>query len=116
MGVIRDKAARARDLLLPWSGLLGGSFGWFITQQVGSTQGFDHCGHSGAVPIILTGICGLVLALWGCWLASQVRRDRSPSHGARRFIAVTGIGIAALFVTAIILQTAAALIIPRCFG
>ena len=29
---------------------------------------------------------------------------------------MTGIGIAALFAIAIILQTAAALIIPRCFG
>ena len=114
--MIRDKATRARDLLLPWSGLLGGSFGWFITHQIGSNQSFDHCGHSGAVPILLAGIFGIGLALWGAWLASGVRRDPASSQGARRFLAVTGIGIAALFVTAIILQTAAALIIPRCFG
>ena len=114
--MIREKASRARDLLLPWSALLGGSFGWFLTHQIGSDQSFDHCGHSGAAPILLVGICGFALALWGCRLASRVGRDDGPAHGARRFIAVTGTGIAALFAIAIILQTAAALIIPRCFG
>jgi hypothetical protein len=116
MGVIAQRAALARELLHPWSGLLGGAFGWFLTHQIGSTQSFDDCRNSGAVLITIIGIVGLLLAAGGGWVASLVWRDRGPSHGARHFIAATGGAASALFAIAIVLQTSAALIIPRCFG
>jgi hypothetical protein len=116
MGVMTQRATRARELVTPWAGLLGGGFGWFLTQQVGSNQIFDNCGSADPLFVLFIGLAGLVMAGGGAWLALPVWRGPGAAHGARRFIAITGIGMAALFALAIILQTAASLIIPRCFG
>jgi hypothetical protein len=116
MGVMAERMARARDLLLPWSGLLGGWLGWFLSQQVGSDQSFDNCQGSPPLLVLLIGLLGLVVAGLGAWLALPIWRQRRADHGTRRFIAGTGIVIAALFGIAIILQAAASLIIPPCYG
>jgi hypothetical protein len=117
MGMIARQAARARELLLPWSGIIGASFGWMLSQQIGSMQSFDNCRGTDPLLVLIIGLLGLALTTAGGWIALLVWRDRqSPSHGARRFIAIVGAGLAALCAIAIILQTAASLIIPRCFG
>jgi len=114
--MIADKAARMRELFLPWSGLLGGGAGWFLTQQAGSDQSFDNCQGTSPLVILLIGIAGLALTGGGALLALRIWYERGASHGARRFIAGAGVGMAALFAIAILLQSSGRLLIPRCFG
>ena len=116
MGVMAERAGRAGELLLPWAGWLGGGFGWFLTQQAGSNQIFDDCRSADPLLILLIGLVGLVMAGVGARFALPLWREREAAHGVRRFIAITGIGMAVLFAIAIILQTVASFIIPRCFG
>jgi hypothetical protein len=114
--MIGDRVMRARELFLPWAGLLGGGFGWFLTQQVGSNQIFDNCASADPMLVLVIGLAGLIMAAGGAWLTLPVLRERKAAQGPPRFIAIIGIAMAALFTVAIILQTAASIIIPRCFG
>jgi hypothetical protein len=66
--------------------------------------------------VLLICLLGLLLIGMGAWLALPIWRERQSHDGARRFIAGTGILIAALFAVAVILQAAAGLIIPPCYG
>jgi hypothetical protein len=106
--------AKARELLLPWAALAGAALGWFLSQQTGSDLVFIHCGAASPLAILLIGLVALALVLAGAWLSWRIGRrgDDEP----RRFVAWIGLLTAALLGLAIIVQTAAAFIIPRCFS
>jgi Na+-driven multidrug efflux pump len=109
----RDKAA---DLMLPWWGLIGATFGWALSDQLASELFFDDCGHISRLAVVLIGIAGIAMAVGGGILSHRAwKRGRDETRG-RRFIALIGMMAATLFPIAILLQTAASLIIPRCLG
>ncbi|WP_340315455.1 hypothetical protein [Rhizorhabdus argentea] len=104
----------ARAHLQPWSGMIGAGLGWVLSDQFGSNFTFDHCEAAHPVLMLVVGAIGLAIAVIGAVWSLPVWRDEPPS--GRRFVAALGVGMAALFAVAIILQTVASLIIPRCFG
>ena len=107
----RDKA---RKLLLPWAALIGAGLGWFVSQQIGSNLTFGGCARSGAIPVLLVGLAGLALAALGAWLSLGIRRGEGEEAG--RFVAGIGMLAGLLLGFAILLQTLAGLIIPRCLA
>lgn len=99
-------------LLQPWAGFLGGGLGWLIAHQFGSDRSFADCLDTGWPLELAIGFTGLVLAGVGALLGwAWVRRG---GESAPRFVAFVGTLAAAVFAVAIVLQTAATLIIPRC--
>jgi hypothetical protein len=104
---------RAKYLLVPWAGMLGAGFGWALSHQVGSDLAQDNCNAAHPVVMILIGLAGLAIAGFG-GLASW--RAIGREEGGRRFVAYVGVLMAALFSIAIFMQTAAALVLPGCFG
>lgn len=111
---MRATLHHARDHLPPWSGMIGAGLGWALSDQLGSNFIFDHCEAAHPLLMLLIGLVGLAIAIVGGLHSLPVWRDEPPS--GRRFVAGTGIGMAALFSVAILLQTVASLIIPRCYG
>ena len=104
---------RARYLLTPWAGMLGAGFGWALSHQVGSDLAQDNCNAAHPIVMIVIGLVGLAIAGFG-GLVSW--RAIGREEGGRRFVAYVGVLMAALFSIAIFMQTAAALVLPGCFG
>ena len=108
------KAERLRDRFMPWAGLALGTVGFFLAQQVGSDATFENCRIGSPALVIVGAILGLgilaigALASWPIFRAEQEERTR-------RVIAAISLMSAALFALAIVLPSAAALIIPRCW-
>jgi hypothetical protein len=110
---VKAQAEKARHALAPWSGAIGGGLGWALADQVGSNFAFAQCGNANPVVMLLIGALGLATAVTG-GLTSW--RLRPALVGGKRLVATVGAMMAALFGLAILLQTSAALILPRCFG
>lgn len=110
------RARRAAELLLPWSGLLGGFLGWALTHQLGSNLAFDHCPAMQPGVIILIALLGLILAIGGGLLSLRHWRRGGAGGGSRHFVSATGMMAASLFSIAILWQTIGSLTIPRCFA
>jgi hypothetical protein len=109
---------RLRDeRLRPWAGWIGGIAGWFVSQQSGrsSTSSIASAAHGGCWRSARSAHCWryrgglhIVAGLAGA------RKPRPALCRQRRFVAGdrrTGRGI---FLLAILFQTLASLIIPRC--
>ena len=110
---LRPALNHARRALEPWSGWIGGGFGWAFTHQLGSDLVQDKCGMANPVLMILIGLVGLGIAGFGGWTSWRVRGAEARG---RLFVASVGVLFAALFAVAIFMQTAATVFLPRCFG
>jgi hypothetical protein len=99
--------------LAPWWGFLLGLPGWAVSLETGSSLSFDHCEAMGTGTALVIGGIGLVLAVLGAALSFRVWRSEGED-GARRFIGLVAGSSAVLFAVAILLQTIATLVIPRC--
>ena len=93
--------------------MLGAGFGWALSHQAGSDLVTDKCHTANPVVMILIGLVGLGIACFG-GLVSW--RAAGNEEGGRKFVAWVGVLMAALYSIAIVMQTLAALILPRCFG
>ena len=102
-----------RRQLAPWAGLVAGAFGWAAAHQLGSNAVFDDCRAGAPSFLILIGLAGLAIALIG-GLVSLASWRRDGETGGRRFVALVGAMLAALAAFAIVLQSAAVLILPPC--
>ena len=111
----RDARAKAWQLFLPWAALTLAGFGWFGSQQLGSNLTVISCRSSGLIPVLLIGIVALLLALAGGLLSRRAWTESGDDSG-RSFVALIGMMAAGLLGLAIVFQTLAAFIIPRCFG
>lgn len=112
---MNQRLAHARDRLWPWSGLIGAGLGWLLTQQLGSDTSFGNCAVMNPLLALFIGLCGLAITAAGGVLSYLAWRG-GRADGARWFIAAVGVGAACLFAVAILLQTVASFIIPRCYG
>ena len=109
-------ARRIGELMLPWAGLIGGGAGWALSQQLGSDLSAYSCRSMSPPVALLIGALGLALAVGGGVLAHRHWRRGEAGRGARHFLSLMGMIAAALFAIAIVWQTSAALLIPRCYG
>ncbi len=98
--------------LWPWAGIIGAGAAWILDHQVGSDATFYQCGAGSTVTIIV-GIVALAVTVVSGIASFRLWRG-SVETDARRFIALVGWLFAILLGLAILLSTAAALIIPEC--
>jgi len=102
--------------LLPWAGLIGGALGWVLSHQIGSTLIQDQCRAGGPLTMALLGLLGLAIAAIGAFFSWRLWRRQDEAQATRTFLAGLGLLAAALFSVAILFQTIAGFIIPRCLG
>jgi len=105
--------------LAPWAGWIGGLLGWVVSDQAGSDLAQWDCTRAVPVTMLSIGVTGAAIAIAGGLVAFGVWRGLAgnldqPYAGARRFIAGTGALAAAIFLLAIVFQTASSFIIPQC--
>lgn len=111
-------AERTASALAPWAGMVLGFLGWAIGQQAGNLLVPWSCRIGVALPVAATGLAGALVAGAGGVLSLRVWREGENDDPAktrvRRFIAALCVGSAALFLLAILGQTAAGLVFTGC--
>ena len=108
------KRSEARDVFMPWAGLVAGTTGAALAHQFGSEGMFDNCGVVSPAPLLLVAIACLVLVIVGGLESWQVLRGDSETP-ARKVVASISVGAVALFSMAIVLPMVATLMLPPCF-
>lgn len=108
------KRSEARDLMMPWAGLLAGLIGIAVAHQFGSEGMFDACAVISPVPLLIVSILCLALTIAGGFASLTVLRGESETP-VRKLVAIISLGTVALFCLAIVLPMIASLIIPPCF-
>lgn len=103
-----------RRLFQPWSGVIGGAAGWYVSQQAGSEFVFAHCGSAHAWVVIVVGVLGLLIDAGGALLSWQVWREEHESGSGRQFVGLLGLLIAAALAFPILMQILAGLLVPGC--
>ena len=109
------KTDRIRDTFMPWAGLALGTFGYFLTHQLGSDSTFQDCRFSSPWIVILAVVAGLVVILLGALGSWRVYASDNETP-ARRLVAIVGLLACALYTIGVILPAIAALVIPRCWA
>jgi len=102
--------------LLPWSGVVGGAAGWFVSQQTGSNMVFAHCVNGQWWGVALVGLAGIALAVGGGFLSYRSWRVEQEAASGRRFVGLLGLLVAALLAFPILMQTIAGLLVPGCLS
>ncbi|MDB5693860.1 MAG: hypothetical protein JWO81_2923 [Alphaproteobacteria bacterium] len=105
-----------KEHLFAWAALAAGATAWFVSQQAGSDLSFAHCHASGALPVIVIGLLALALIGVGGLYSHRVWDRGTSEETGKSFIALLGMLVAGLLAIAIVYQSVAALIIPRCFA
>lgn len=103
-----------RDALVPWAGLLAGLGAYSVAQQFGSSGSFDDCARFAPLPMILVALLAILATAGGALASWRVLGDTRQGQ-ARQVIATVSVGMAALFVLAMLYPVIAALLIPPCF-
>lgn len=103
-----------REVLQPWSGLIGGAAGWFLSQQAGANAVFAGCANGSSLTTVLVGLVGLALAIGGAVFSWRAWRSGEP--GAWGFAGLVGALVGTLLAFPIALHTLAALIVPECYS
>ncbi len=108
------KRSEARDLLMPWAGLIGGLVALAIVHQFGSEGMFDACATVSPIPLLIVAILGIALTVAGGLASLTVIRGESETP-VRKLVATISLGLAGLFSFAMLLPMIASLVIPPCF-
>lgn len=104
-----------RTIAFSWAALALGASAWFDSQQYGSNLAFAGCPSFSPLVSVLLGLGALALVAVGGFLSLRVWRGGTVEE-PRPFVALIGLLTSGLLSVAIILQTLAGLIIPRCFA
>jgi hypothetical protein len=110
--VTRDQ----KEIGFAWAALAAGATAWFVSQQAGSDLTFSACHKSGLLPVLIIDLLALALAGVGALYSHRVWNRDATTEVGKPFVAFVGMLTAGLLAIAIIYQTAAAFIIPSCFG
>jgi hypothetical protein len=102
-----------RRAFLPWSGSIAGALGWSLSHQIGSNSVFDDCTANGGGLVLLVGAAALLLTIVGGVVSLAVWRGGAANQ-ARSFVGLLSALLALLAGFAIVLQSAAGLILPAC--
>jgi hypothetical protein len=93
--------------------LVGG--GWALSHQAGSEAVFDDCGRSGGGFVVVVSLIGLAIVAAGGLYGLRAWQPRDPD-GGRSVLGLVAALLALLAGFAVVLQIAAGLILPPCFG
>jgi hypothetical protein len=107
--------------LAPFAGWAGGLFGWFLSDQLGSSLVQDDCGRAEPLLMGLIGLGGALIVLAGAIVSLHVWQGSNAAvatarSAPRAFVAATGLLASGIFLLAILFQTMSSFVIPRCFG
>lgn len=108
------RRSEARDLLMPWAGLIAGIAGAALAHQFGSEGVFDSCTVISPVPLLLVALIGVALAVAGGLASLSVLRGKAETP-VRKLLATISVGTVVLFCFAILLPMIASLVLPPCF-
>ena len=108
------KRSEARDLLMPWAGLIAGLVGAALAHQFGSEGAFDSCAAVSPVPLLIVAVLGIALAIAGAIASLAVLRGEAETP-VRKLVATISLGMVGLFCFAILLPMIASLVLPPCF-
>jgi hypothetical protein len=109
------KAQLIRGGWRAWGGLVAAPAAWAIHHQAGSDLNFADCRTGDATLLVLIGVASLAIALLGGWFSFIAWRAPAEPRRSPRFIAVLGLMASGLFSLTILMQIAAAAILPPCF-
>jgi hypothetical protein len=104
-----------KRIAFSWAALAAGAVAWFGSQQFGSNHAFAGCPSFSPLESLLLGLLALALIVGGGILSLRIWRAGTIEE-PRPFVALIGMMTSALLSVAIILQSAAGMIIPRCFA
>jgi len=102
--------------MLPWSGVVGGAAGWFVSQQAGANMVFARCENGQWWGVALIGLLGIALAVGGGFLSYRSWRGAQEEASGHGFVGLVGVLIAALLAFPILMQTIAGLLVPGCLS
>lgn len=105
----------ARGNFAAWAALAAGTFAWFGSQQLGANVVFAGCSPGDGLLDLLVSLLALALIGLGGFISLRVWRG-GDDEAPRSFVGLVGTLAACVMAVAIILQAAAGLIIPSCFG
>lgn len=106
---------RFRDQFAPWAGVALGTLAAGIMHQAGSDSIFNDCAVASPVPVLILGVLAIVGVVLAALMSLRVARNGGET-GARRMIGAVSVGMAVLFVFAIVMPMIASLVLPPCFG
>lgn len=110
---------RSGRALAPWAGSIAGFAAWAVAQQASTLLVGRSCAAGWAWPVLAVCIVAIVVAGLGLAVSWRIRRegsvpDAEPGAGSRRFIAALSMGLAAIFILAILAQILAAAMLSGC--
>lgn len=108
------RSSQLAELLMPWAGLVAGTFAAGFAHQFGSEGVFDHCAPISPIPLIVVVLLCMLLAIAGGIGSLRIARNESEGP-ARRLIGLVSVGAVALFLLAMVLPIIASLMLPPCF-
>lgn len=107
-----------RSSLPPWTGVFVGAAAWFAQHQAASNAVYWDCRLGGPWLTAGTGLACAALIVAGGLISWRARAAPPSSAGrpeSRDFAAWLGVGAAAVFLFAVVLQTVSGFIVPGCF-
>jgi hypothetical protein len=98
-----------------WAGWIAGPVGWAVHQQVSSMVNYWDCTVGRPWLVIGLGLaCALMVAAGGVLSWRGLRSAGRADGGNGRFIALTGLLTAGIFLVAVVAQTMAGLAFTGC--
>ena len=99
----------------PILGLVAIAAGWALAHQAGSDSVLDSCATRGSGFVIAVSLAGLAVVALGGLYSWRAWRGAGSGSG-RSFLGIVGALLAVLAAFALVLQIAAGMILPPCFG
>ena len=104
-----------REQFAPWAGTALGTLAAGVMHQAGSDSIFNDCAVATPIPVLILGIVAIVVVALAAMMSWRVARNEGDGP-SRRLIGLVSVGMAGLFLFAIILPMLASLVLPPCFG
>ncbi len=108
------RAEEMRVVFMPWAGLVAAIVGGVLAHQFGSQGTFNNCAAISPLPLLIVSALSLLLVILGGLESWRVVKADSETP-ARKVVAIVSVGLAALFMMAILLPVIASLMLPPCF-
>ena len=107
--------AQFREQFAPWAGIALGTLAAGVMHQAGSDSVFNDCAVASPVPVLVIGVVAIVVVVLAALMSLRVARSAGEGR-SRRMIGGISVGMAGLFLMAIIIPMIASLVLPPCFA
>lgn len=100
-------------------GAIAGFSAWAVAQQASALLVGRSCAAGWAWPVLAVSVAAIIVAGAGLAVSWRARRQGGAPHtepggGSRRFIATLSMGLASIFILAILAQVLAAALLSGC--